>query len=100
MLGGAIWHISPLAGPLPFAGVPHGLAIHVVEIKYIENYSEENDDDNSIAFYAPLPMSYINDLFSAKTGLTLKKGSRTLPPLNQQGVSTQGNLTLSLRKWW
>ncbi|KAK3169708.1 hypothetical protein OEA41_009092 [Lepraria neglecta] len=85
MFGGAIWRISPLAGPLPFPGVPHGLAIQVVEIKYVENYSEENDDDDGTDVYAPLPMSYINDLFSAKYWSDIQEGVKNFTAFESTG---------------
>ena len=85
MFGGAIGRISPLAGPLPFPGVPHGLAIQVVETKYVESYSEENDDDDSTDVYAPLPMSYINDLFSAKYWSDIQEGVKNFTTFESTG---------------
>ena len=87
MFGGAIWRISPLVGPLPFPGDPYGLAIQVVEMKYVENFSEENDDDDSTNVYAPLPMSYINDLFSAKYWSDIQEGVKNFTAFELIGNS-------------
>jgi hypothetical protein len=87
MFKGAIWRIIPVAGPLPFPRVPYGIAIQVVEVKLADDDVEEidDDDDDSTDVYDPMPMSHINNLFSARYWSDIENEVNTCPLFEFRG---------------